>query len=182
MPNAFSLSPPRIKKTAQRSPGSTLQHIQAMTLFEIMISIGIFGVVAVSIIGVILQSRRIAEMNIYESTALTAAQGYLEQIKTMDYATLATTSLPTLPQAITPNQWNTPPAIDINLTTANTADDIPFRIKPTITNLFTDGTAPITGLKCYEIVIDYEFDARIYKTLKTYKGNVRLIRAAVPTY
>ena len=146
-----------------------------MTLVELMISIVLFAIIAGSIIAVMTQSRRLAELNIYESTAQTAAQGYLEQLKTMPYGTLGTASLPTLPVAILPNVWNTPPPIDINLTPTTTADDIPFRIRPTITN-----RAPTYD--CYEIVIDYQFDSKIFGSVRTHRGNVRLIRSLVPSF
>ena len=148
-----------------------------MSLVELLVSMGIFTIMAGTTVALVMQTRRIAEQNIYESTAQTAAQGYLEQLKTMTYTTLTATSLPTQPQAITRGSWNTPPAIDINLTPTNTVDDVPFRIRPTITNL-----SPINGFPCYEIVIDYEYDSKIFGKTRTRSGGVRLVRAQVPTF
>jgi prepilin-type N-terminal cleavage/methylation domain-containing protein len=55
------------------------------SLVESIVSLGVFSVLAVSIIAVVLQLRRIAENNVYENTALTMAQGYIEQIRSLPY-------------------------------------------------------------------------------------------------
>lgn len=77
--------------------------MRAFTMVEVVFAIGIFGLCGVGIASAFLQSRRIAESNVFETTALTVAQGYLEQIKAMDYTVIeavaddpSTTTLPTL--------------------------------------------------------------------------------------
>lgn len=62
----------------------------AFTLVESMVSLGVFTVVCAGIFAVVLQMRRLAENNVHENTALTMAQGYLEQLRSLPYNDLVT--------------------------------------------------------------------------------------------
>lgn len=58
---------------------------QGLTLVEVMVSMSIFTILAAGTISVTLQTRTQAEYLVYQNAAYTAAQGYLEQIKSMEY-------------------------------------------------------------------------------------------------
>ena len=45
----------------------------------------ILSIFSITILSAVLLGRRLSEANIYENTALTVAQGYMEQIKSMEY-------------------------------------------------------------------------------------------------
>ena len=60
-----------------------------MTLVEIMVAFTIFTIVAGGVAGTLIQSRKFAEINIYQVTAQTIAQSIIEQVQLMPYAILA---------------------------------------------------------------------------------------------
>jgi prepilin-type N-terminal cleavage/methylation domain-containing protein len=68
----------------QRSPGQA-----GLSLVEVMISIVVLSILTMGILATLLQSRRATEGSIYQVTATTVATGYLEQLKTMNLASLA---------------------------------------------------------------------------------------------
>ncbi len=61
------------------------KRMQGMTLVELMIAMAILSIFSITILSAVLLGRRLSEANIYENTALTVAQGYMEQIKSMEY-------------------------------------------------------------------------------------------------
>ena len=61
------------------------KRMQGMTLVEVMIAMVILSIFSITILSAVLLGRRLSEANIYENTALTVAQGYMEQIKSMEY-------------------------------------------------------------------------------------------------
>jgi prepilin-type N-terminal cleavage/methylation domain-containing protein len=63
-------SPPRSRASA---PG--------FTILEVMIGVAIFAIAATGLLAINLGSRKIAEENVYQSTALNVAQNILEQTK-----------------------------------------------------------------------------------------------------
>ena len=79
-----------------------------------MVSMSVFTIVSLGILAVVLQIRRMAENNVYENTALTMAQGYLEQVRSLPYGQLLAAA----------NFVGTPPTPDLgvgrlNLLSAN---------------------------------------------------------------
>lgn len=67
-----------------------------VTLVEVMVAMIILGFSALGILNGLMQSRRYTELAIHENTALNIAQGYIEQIKNMEFASLDEDVLPTL--------------------------------------------------------------------------------------
>ncbi len=88
-------------------PTATLTQVpsrnRGLTLIEVMVSMGIFTLISLGVLAVVMQMRRIAENNVYENTALTIAQGYVEQVRSLAYAELLAaanyTGTPPLPPA-----------------------------------------------------------------------------------
>lgn len=73
-----NLKPVPQKKAAQR--GSTL--------IELAIGSTVMAMVFAGVAGTFIQSRRLTESSIYMNSALTVVQGYLEQIKNLEFAEL----------------------------------------------------------------------------------------------
>lgn len=62
-----------------------LQSKSAFSLVEVMIAALILSILGFGTISGLLQARRMTEGSIYLNTATTIAQGYIEQIKNMDF-------------------------------------------------------------------------------------------------
>jgi len=71
--------PPRFHSSSARD---------GFTLVELLLSLTVFAILASGLVSSVLQSRRLAESTVFESTALTAALGYLEQMKSLRYEEL----------------------------------------------------------------------------------------------
>lgn len=174
----------RTQRGARRSPA------QAMTLIELMIAMFVFALVSTGIIGSTLQSRRLAELNVQESTATTVAQGYLEQMKRMPYPLLDSSVLSlvhpedtALAVSLTKDVWNRlVPSLDINNTPTNSSDDLVMELRPSVTYLLDAADAPIQGTDCYEIVLRYRFRSQVSGAERWHEGNLRLIRSFVRNF
>ena len=154
---------------------STTRTVSGFTLVEVLIAVVIFGLMAGGIIGGILQGRRMAEKNVYHITALTVAQGYLEQMKGMSYGDLSTNSdqpIPTElnygePDPLFLNVW-TEKRIDIHDTPDNPNDDMRMWFRPTVEE----------GAFQKRIQLDFRWEApRSAGGTHTYEDSVRVIRS-----
>ncbi|MEN9634615.1 MAG: hypothetical protein RL077_3019 [Verrucomicrobiota bacterium] len=83
-----------------RPIGSVWGQHRAMTIVEVMIAIGILSIVLLGVLQGMLQSRRMTEGSIRQSTTASLVQGYMEQIKSLKYAAVLN-ALPSSP-ATTP--------------------------------------------------------------------------------
>ena len=61
-----------------------LRDARGITLTELMVAFFILSLSISGILGVMIQSRRLTEGSVYQNTALTIVQGYLEQMKNMN--------------------------------------------------------------------------------------------------
>jgi len=59
-----------------------------MTLIEILMALAVLSMALMGILAVQMQSRRLTEGSVYQNTALTIVQGYLEQMKNIDLNSL----------------------------------------------------------------------------------------------
>lgn len=69
---------------------------EAYTLVEVMIAALIFSIVGFGTLTGLIQSRRLTEGSIYLATATTVAQGYIEQMKNMEFSLLDEAVIPEL--------------------------------------------------------------------------------------
>ena len=76
--------------------GSGWSQHRAMTIVEVMIAIGILSIVLLGVLQGMLQSRRMTEGSIRQSTTASLVQGYMEQIKSLKYAAVLN-ALPSSP-------------------------------------------------------------------------------------
>jgi Tfp pilus assembly protein PilV len=65
-------------------PKSPRRSARGITLTELMVALFILSLSISGILGVQIQSRRLTEGSVYQNTALTIVQGYLEQMKNMN--------------------------------------------------------------------------------------------------
>lgn len=65
---------------------------RGFTLIESVVSLGVFTVICLGVLAVVIQIRRLAENNVYENTALTMAQGYVEQLRSLPFGELVNAS------------------------------------------------------------------------------------------
>lgn len=80
-----------------------------MTLLEVVISSFLFTLMAVSILTALVQSRKMAENNVAQTTAAVIAQGIMEQVQLVGYTPLTTDA--TLPISFTGPSTNNLSAI-----------------------------------------------------------------------
>ena len=159
-----------------------------MTLAEIVIGMAVFSLVAGGIVALTIQSRRMAESAIRENTAATVTQGYLEQIKSIEYSALVDAIADPGTIAIsTKTDQDTNDPIMLNVTNQktlilNTADDgtptsfMRFWISPTATNLAGTGRRAVA----FTIRFAWEGNDRQVGDVRT--STIRFVRSYVPTY
>ncbi|BET68357.1 hypothetical protein ASA1KI_32750 [Opitutales bacterium ASA1] len=163
-----------------------------MSLIEVMSGMAILTLVAVGILASLLQSRRLTEGSIAQNTAVTIAQGYLEQLKSMEFAQLDLNPLPTLldqgvadPLAVSPlprsaatRVVNTR-GIDINNTPANTADDLVCEVAVWVENI-TDASAGVGEARL--VTLEYAWVFRDGSSQRRFQGSLSAVRSQVPTF
>lgn len=157
----------------------------------------IFSFVAVGLIALTMMMRRHAEEAVYHNTALTLAQGYIEQIRSSDYATIQASAA------------DVTGLIGLNLLSSNGAviadelggllangdwaretvmlDETPdgqpkqpmqFRFRPVLTDLAAVSGNTANGV---EIVLHYETNYN-FGAPRSHRGSLRTVRSNIPTY
>jgi type II secretory pathway pseudopilin PulG len=178
-----------------------------MTLTEVIVGLTLLAIVATSIIGITFQVRSKAEEAIYQNTSLTLAQGYMEQIRHLDYTTLRavaqdTSSSVPLPlrnasgNAITPvsgtffgnGTWSTETIYldEVPIPKINPTDiqrylpiqPVTFRFRAVLTSLETALSGLASGV---EVAIYYQTTYNFGVT-RTHNGSLRSVRSSVPSY
>jgi len=159
-----------------------------MTLAETVVGMVVFSLIAAGIIGLTLQSRRMAESAIRENIAATVTQGYLEQIKSIEYSALV--------DAIAD-----PGNISIHTKTDQDTDD-PILLnvrnqKTLVTHTSDDGTATqfmrfwitpqgtdlaSTGRRALTFTVLFEWESNERKIGDISSSTIRFVRSYVPTY
>lgn len=159
-----------------------------MTLTETMIAMVIFSIIASGIVTVIVHSRRMAESAIRENIAGTVAQGYMEQIKSIEYSVLVDAiAAPSTVAIPTKTDRNTSDPIMLNVRNqktlvTSTADDgtpnrfMRFWITPRATDLASAGRPAIT----FNSMFEWEGNDRQMGDIRS--STVRFVRSEVPTY
>lgn len=177
-----------------RGPGRTFAQLachRAVSLVELVVSLGILTIVAVSMISVTFLIRSTAEQAVYQNSALTLAQGYLEQLRSLDYTSLSTAAASTSSplalinaagatvtdeagNALNNGDWAREVVfLDVNANGQN-IQPLTFRFRPVLTNM--TGTA--VGV---ELSVFFETTYN-WGVTRTYRGALRSVRSSVPTY
>jgi prepilin-type N-terminal cleavage/methylation domain-containing protein len=130
------------------------------SLAEILIALALFGVMASAFMAASMFARRTAESAVYESTALTVASGYMEQIKSIEYETLVSCiDDPTAPIPTMVNQGTVDPiflnvytrkVIALQLDQNNVSlQNMVLLVKPVMSNMFTASGRRIITVAIY---------------------------------
>lgn len=160
-----------------------------------MISLGLLAMLSISVIAVTFQIRSMSEQVVYQNTALTLAQGYMEQIRHLDYTTLkaaATSNSNALPLDKTTGTAVTAVGGGIFHNGSTSAETIyldqnargqaiqplTFQFTPSLLALETLATPIASGV---EITIDYQITYN-FGVARTIRGSLRSVRSSVPTY
>ena len=168
-----------------------------MTLTEVIVGLTLLAIVATSIIGITFQVRSKAEEAVYQNTALTLAQGYMEQIRHLDYTTLRavaqdSSSAVPLPlnnasgNAITPvsgtffgnGTWSTETIYLDQNSQGQPIQPVTFRFRAVLTSLETALSGLASGV---EVTIYYRTTYNFGVT-RTNNGSLRSVRSSVPSY
>jgi type II secretory pathway pseudopilin PulG len=181
-----------------------------VTLVEVAVAMLLLSMVIVGLLGSLMQSRRLTEASIYQNTANTIIQGYIEQMKNMEVSDLtqspirtrldqttldtlkpsplpvinkSTVVLGTIPTGVEDNAK----VFDINNTPGNPADDLRINIWVWIESL--DRTLPVpatsgslAGSQCFGITLIYVWEHGSGRDTRRFMGDVRTIRSLVPSF
>ncbi len=169
----------------------------------------LLSMVIMGLLGSLIQSRRLTEASIYQNTANTIIQGYIEQMKNMEIAeltqspirtrldqvtldTLTPSPLPVIDKStvvlgtIPTGVVNNAKLVDVNNTPANTADDLRINIWVWVESL--DGTMPtpiasgsLAASQCFGITMIYVWEHGSARDTRRFMGDVRTVRSLVPT-
>lgn len=72
--------------------------ISGFSLAEVMIALGLFGIMSAAFMGSTMFARKSAESGVCENAALNLAQSYMEQLKSFSFSTLMASAVdPTVP-------------------------------------------------------------------------------------
>jgi len=135
---------------------NSTRRVRGFTLMELMIGMFVFTLLALGVTAGVLQSRRLAQLNVLRNTAWTVAQGYMEQIMSINPADIEAASEP----------WvtNRPPlpteavnALLTNTTAIEVSDPLytsPRATAPTGTNMTARTDVPGDMWNVRQIMVD----------------------------
>ena len=158
-----------------------------MTLVETVVAMTVFSLIAAGVIGLTVQSRRMAESAIRENTAATVAQGYLEQIKSIEYQALVDAigdptgiSIPTK----TDQDTNDPILLNVQnqkTLVIHTKNGTPARfMRFWITVRGRDLAA--AGREALEFTVQFQWEGNDRRMGEIKNSTIRFVRSHVPTY
>lgn len=183
---------------------------RGLTLVEVMVSSVVLSIAMGGIMATLIQSRRLTEGSVYQNSAVTIMQGYVEQMKNMEYSQVivsaateppAALKIPTMLDQSSPDpltlSWGTPPA------TMPAAGAVPtggvtntrvIDINNTPTNTKDDlemklwvwvqdltGTSPdVVDAKAITVI--YNWKTKDGGRERITQGSVRTIRSLVPSF
>jgi type II secretory pathway pseudopilin PulG len=193
-----SMPPSRHLTLVHNTPSArAMRHVRkrhgAMSLLEVMIGLAVLGFIATGVLAAFVQSRRLTEGSIRQNTAVTAAQGYIEQMKNMEFAQLALDPIPTLISQGTPDPLFVSPLprsdatavvnqrlLDMRNTPNQTDDDLPLEIVVWIEDL-TDPGAGVAPAKLITMRYSWVVQTGIGSTRRV-SNTISAIRSEVSTF
>lgn len=156
------------------------------TLVEVMLAIFILGFIAIGISQNLVMTRGISETNIRESTAIAAASGYMEQVKSMDYERILSSvrdpdlPLPTIlsqgvPDPVHLGVWVEKTIIIDEDAQTGKERTMPFHLNMSIEDLEDSGNGSALAITILYAWEDAKSGNRRERSLRT-------IRSLVPTF
>lgn len=177
----------------------------ALTIVEVMVSLGVLAMLMLGLFASLLQSRRLTEASIYQNSANTIIQGYIEQMKNMEFEELTRTVIPTrldsatldpltpstvavidpdtvvlgtVPTGVTDNVKT----VDVNNTPTITTDDLTLHIWVWVQGMDSPAAATLAQSRVLGITMIYVWEHRDGQQIRRFLGSVRTIRSFVPTF
>lgn len=161
----------------------TASSSEGFSLLEVMIALGIFAFVATGISQNLIMTRRMAESNVREVTSISAASGYMEQIKSMEYSKLLTSirnpevPLPTVlsegePDPVNIGQWIQK---EITLDLGEDGESLrtmPFHIRVEVDDFVDSQEGEILGVTIFFAWEAAGTGQRVERGLRTMRSNV----------
>lgn len=160
--------------------GTTGRSRLGFSLTEATVGIAIFGFASAGLITGMLHARRMAENNVFYVTAITIAQGYVEQMKNMEYVELGLNPIPTkldreFTDFLSPGEWNIK-KIDIYDTSDTSSDDLRMWIRPLVTEITTSD-------RRYEVSLQFRWEAPAPGGgFSFHEDRIDFIRSFIPAY
>ena len=153
------------------------------SLVEVMIAMALFGIMATGFMAACLFASKAAESATCENAALCVAQGYMEQMKSNTYSTLAaiianpTVPIPTMTSAtvsdyIYQNVYTTKTIVMRRDSSGNTVQTLNVSVMPVISDV-TSSTVSVNavGLVVYYRWTDPITNQTLTKTIRSAKAN-----------
>lgn len=174
-----------------------LKSKKGFSLIEVMIAAMIMSILGFGTLSGLLQARRMTEGSIYLNTATTIAQGYIEQLKNMDFDLLDNATIDNLINQGNPDSLIVSPMvanpeigndetdmtntrlIDINNTPETETDDLVFSVIVYIEDI-TDLKAGVEESR--RIVMRYEYTDGSTGTVRQFGNTIYAIRSQVPSF
>lgn len=214
MSNVFVISSPHAATFGRAITGAGQPHGRgaessrplrhaAYTLVEVMIGMGLFSILAASLLSLTWMVRTSSEENVYNTMALAMGQSYMEQLRGIAYPTLqgaadnTATVIPLVNSSgvqVTDSVGNGITSGDTNWSSETVYLDqnaqggniqpMNFSFKVVLTDLLTvspapgNGSKPVSGI---EAVVFFQSSYN-FGILRTYHGSLRSVISAVPTY
>ncbi len=177
----------------------------ALTIVEVMVALGVLAMLMFGLFAALLQSRRLTEASIYQNSANTIIQGYIEQMKNMEFEELSRAIIPTrldditmdtltpsalpiinpsavvlgtIPSGVTDNVKT----VDVNNTPTISTDDLTLHIWIWVQGLDSPAAASLAQARVLGITMVYVWEHRDGSQMRRFLGNVRTIRSFVPTF
>jgi type II secretory pathway pseudopilin PulG len=174
-------------------------------MVEVMVSLGVLAMLMLGLFAALLQSRRLTEASIYQNSANTIIQGYIEQMKNMEFEELSRTVIPTrldestldpltpsTVAVINPNTvvlgtiptgvTNNVKVVDVNNTPTITTDDLTLNIWIWVQGMDSPAAASLAQSRVLGITMIYVWEHRDGQQIRRFLGTVRTIRSFVPTF
>jgi type II secretory pathway pseudopilin PulG len=174
-------------------------------MVEVMVSLGVLAMLMLGLFAALLQSRRLTEASIYQNSANTVIQGYIEQMKNMEFEELSRAVIPTrldestldpltpsTVAVINPNTvvlgtvptgvTNNVKVVDVNNTPTITTDDLTLNIWIWVQGMDSPAAASLAQSRVLGITMIYVWEHRDGRQIRRFLGTVRTIRSFVPTF
>lgn len=137
---------------------------QGFTLVEVVIATVLFTFMALGVSQITMSSFRTSHLNVYKTTAMSVAQGFIEQIKSLDNETLAKMSTHSVSMPLTPGQVL--PTRSVSLLSAGaTLDQIDdWLVANTLNPDVLSNTFDVVNFK--EVIIDADQNTGEVKTME----------------
>ncbi|MBP9913187.1 MAG: prepilin-type N-terminal cleavage/methylation domain-containing protein [Opitutaceae bacterium] len=205
MPKTFPTATHRLSSPSLRPAAAS-----GFTLVEVMVSSMVMVILLGGVLATLIQSRRLTEGSIYQNSTVTIMQGYIEQIKSMEFSqvNISPASTPTIPVTIaTVLDQDTPDALTLSVGTPPTSmpaigvvptgavnnlkvvdiNNTPTNTKDDLNMTLWIWVQDLTGVSANvsnakAITLIYTWQFKDGTRTRTYRSSVRTVRSLVPSY